>query len=257
MATATVIATGLSNIGLIRQRNEDTWAVGSQVHPDDGVTAVQIARAVHEPVLVSVLDGMGGHARGDVASAHAAETLGASEADLHDREAVADALRRANLAVHERMEQDPSLGGMGTTVCLVAATPDVVVVANVGDSRVYAVDGDGIRQLTTDDRSSPHSPMLTQCLGGSYEPATITPHVHDLPLQPAVFLLCSDGLCDVLDDETIAGLLDRDDDTGTVERLVRAALDSGAPDNVTVVLTRILDGPWHALGTEKSDEADP
>jgi protein phosphatase len=143
---------------------------------------------------------------------------------------------------------------MGTTLCVLLVEADQAHLAHVGDSRVYLIRDGQILRLTRDHtvvqqeidagrltpemaRQVPHRNYLTQSVGyhGPVEPDTST-----RPLQPGdVFLLCSDGLTDPLDDQAIAAICDRTDLADLAETLVHEALKAGGEDNVTVVVVGV------------------
>jgi protein phosphatase len=217
------LATGsATDTGLVRGNNEDAFLV-------DGA---------HQ--LYAVADGMGGHRGGAVASRLAAERLAASGAQLTDAGAVRAALEDANAALYGAM-QDPNLFGMGTTVVGLVLAPRLIWF-NVGDSRLYRADGGTLRQLSTDDvPPGPRSGLLTQTLGGAFPPEAIDAHIGEQAFSPARFLLCSDGLTDMLDDAEIAACLDRPN-AEAVPRLLEAAMAAGGRDNVSIVLVSVEAG---------------
>jgi serine/threonine protein phosphatase PrpC len=235
-----VICEGLSNVGLVRERNEDAWSVDGATQEGDGVTVSRIVRRYPPPVSVWVADGMGGHGHGEVASADALEWLARTAPDTPD--AVVEALQAANERLDDRCRRQPELADMGTTICGLVVTEAGVIVTNVGDSSVFQVDEDLLHELTVRDRNA-GSGALTQCLGGG-PLVQIAPHVSVLPLRPSTFLLCSDGLTDLVAAEDIEAQLAAGDAL-VVARLVGSALAAGGADNVTVVLVRIV--PAHLV----------
>ena len=232
-----------TDVGLARSGNEDSHLRGRTVF--------------------AVADGLGGHQGGEVASAMAVEPLAALDgrafADAHQAaEALAEAIREANLAILRRARSDPELWGMGTTVTAAAVAGDrVLQLAHVGDSRAYLLRGDGPpRQLTTDHTvvaelvrqgrltpqqaaSHPERSILTRAVG--LDPNVQVEQPAPLGLQPGdQVLLCSDGLTETVADEqlaeVLAGQADGDD---ACRALIAAANAAGGPDNTTVVLLRV------------------
>jgi protein phosphatase len=220
-----------------RQSNEDAMLVDS----DRG--------------LFIVADGMGGHNAGEVASDLAVRTVHdylAAESPSED--AVVEALCLANDQVLAAAGEDPSYVGMGTTIVVAWLTGDKMLFGSVGDSRIYLWRRDTLTQLTTDDS------WLTRMLpeeGLSPEDVQRHPMRHVLTkvvglrddMEPAVgvgpfqrgdaLLLCSDGLHGSLPDDRIAETLGSAAPVQHVaQRLVSLALESGATDNVTVILVR-------------------
>jgi serine/threonine protein phosphatase PrpC len=157
---------------------------------------------------------------------------------LIDAPAAVAALQDINVALYRAMAADRSLLGMGTTVVGVALSPRLVRF-NVGDSRLYRVGrGGGLTQLSIDDTPpGPRDGTITQTLGGLWPPGElIAPHVGDDALAvPARYLLCSDGLTDMLDDADIAPCLALPD-ADAVMQLFERAMRAGGVDNIAIVL---------------------
>lgn len=248
---------GITDVGRARARNEDAI---------DWDTAIGLA------VLA---DGMGGHNAGDVASALAVASIktemqhllsgqatvqdrDGAESDLAARDAalVAETVRRANRALYETVQREPRYAGMGTTMVLALFADDLVTISHVGDSRAYRLRRGQLEQLTVDHslvqellrngylteeeaRVSEHRNVITRALG-------IDPEV-ELDIQQHyvelgdIYLLCSDGLSNLLSDEEIStGLGSAGPDMLQAAReLVRMANERGGYDNISVILVRI------------------
>jgi len=231
--------------GRSRTRNEDAHLVDAS----DG--------------LIAVADGMGGHPAGDVASAVAVEEVArhlrgpASPEPLGER--MLHAVLRADARVRDVGSADPARHGMGTTLTALIAPPGAgrVVIGHVGDSRAYLFENGRIRQLTRDhtwieqqiatgaltrDEAHGHrwSHVLTQAAGAGDE---IDPDVLELEASPGqVYLLCSDGLTNMLTDLAIERTLGDTLPMGleaTAWALVDGANDRGGVDNITVALLRV------------------
>jgi serine/threonine protein phosphatase PrpC len=250
MAAIRIAATAFVHEGAVRPTNEDTLAVGDWLRSEPMAAPETVVRVVDAPVIVLVADGMGGHAAGEVASRAVAEHLSARAAAATDAPVVARLLVDANAELFARMADTPSLGGMGTTVAGVVITPDAVIAFNVGDSRVYRIEGGALEQLSTDDTPGPKladgrtaaatSHLITQCLGGDWPDAA--PHTLTLPLAAgARYLLCTDGVTDLLDRPAMEAAID-DHDGRMVETLFEAAMARGGRDNVAIVALRIEAG---------------
>jgi protein phosphatase len=224
----------------------------------------QDAILVAEPVF-AVADGMGGHAAGEIASQVAIESL--QDDDASNLAALEAAVRRANRAVWERASDDPELRGMGTTLCVVALAPagpdaegtsdERILVANVGDSRVYQFHDGDITQITDDHslvedlvregrlsheeaRSHPQRNILTRVLGN--EPDVEVDAWEIVPQRGDRYLLCSDGLFNEVEDERIASVLRRlTDPEDAAHELVALANQHGGRDNVSVVVVDVVD----------------
>jgi protein phosphatase len=248
----------------------DADAAGGKLMPVLEYAAATDAGAVRElnedavvaaSPLFAVADGMGGHAAGEVAAALAVEQLArlAGTARLHAEQLMA-AVTAANQAILDWSARRPETVGMGTTisgVCLgdVAGSPHWFVF-NVGDSRVYRYLAGEFEQVTVDHsvvqelvdagaitrgqaENHPDSNVITRAIGFNEPPM---PDYWMLPLEPGLRLLaCSDGLSKELSDEAIHEALAAGRPAEeTAAELVRAALESGGRDNVTVVLVDVL-----------------
>lgn len=196
-----------------------------------------------------VADGVGGHANGEVASAIVRDTL---VSDIAAGSNLIEAIRHAHREVLREIAARPA-SNMGSTVVALLLDGDAYEVAWVGDSRAYLFDGD-VRQITRDHNpvsemlargaitpeQAAHHPernVLTQSLGVS-DSITVNPERVRGELRPGQqLLMCSDGLTDELDDATIAALM-RDNATPAeqVRALIKAALDAGGRDNITVIV---------------------
>ncbi len=234
-----VQAIGRSDVGKVREANEDAFHVGDSVY--------------------AVADGMGGHVAGEVASHTALQPIVALDGRVFaDAEtataALRDAVVAANEAVVTKAADDPSYRGMGTTLTAVMVEGRRAHVAHVGDSRAYILRDGGFSQLTTDhtlvqrlidqgrltreeaDRH-PQRSVITRAIG--VDPV-IDVDAMSFDLDPGdVLLLCSDGLTGPVEDDMIADLLDNEDVDEVAKGLVDAAIEAGAPDNVTVVVLRV------------------
>ncbi len=249
-----LIVSGSSDIGRVRRRNEDAIAL------------------LEEFGVAVVADGMGGHPGGDVASLVACEFAAESLRDAVPNVTTAvdfgaamlplmeSAVTGAHEAIRHRGTVEPHLDGMGTTLTALVVDADGAqfVVGHVGDSRAYLFRDGVLRQLTRDDtwvqqqidneimdpaqaKNSPYAHLLTQCLG---LPDTPEPQVFGGRCEVGdAFLLCTDGLVGMLDDDTVSGILTRcltesgsDDPERAVEALLASANEAGGHDNVTAAL---------------------
>jgi PPM family protein phosphatase len=246
-AALVLTATAFTHTGAVRTRNEDTVAVDDWVMSQSMDQPMTMQRIVQAPVVCLVADGLGGHAGGDVASRFVAECLAGRAAEAGDAAALADLLRAVDQALLAAMRERPALEGMGTTVAGLHVAPSGLAVFNVGDSRVYRIEPAGLVQLSTDDTPGPKladgrtaahtTALLTQSLGGWHDPNGIRPHVLTEP-APGRYLICSDGLSDLVDPEAIAAHIG-DDDVASVTALFEAAMAAGGGDNISIVLARV------------------
>ncbi|GIW08442.1 MAG: hypothetical protein KatS3mg060_3247 [Dehalococcoidia bacterium] len=232
--------------GRSRSHNEDY--IGYRVEP------------LHDGTVRSVFvvcDGMGGHPHGEVAAEIGVTTI-LDEAFQITAESPGDLLRlaviAANSAIIREGKRDPGKRGMGAT-CVAALLADgTVTIAHAGDCRAYLVGEGSIRRLTNDHswvgeqvragllserqaHESPYRSVVTRALG--LDPA-LEPEVREYPLGDGdVLVLCSDGLWDVVDDETIRETIaDSPSLTEAADRLIALANARGGPDNISVLLAR-------------------
>lgn len=234
----TVVA--VSHPGAVRERNEDSIAIGAFVAGASLVrpTTLQLADAPRLACLV--VDGMGGHAHGDVAS-HLAATrmaLGLLASTEPLEEAAALAVHEANAALYAQTAADPALTGMGCTVAGVLIEGDRIAVFNVGDSRVYRWQDGFLCQLTVDDTpgGTRSGGLLAQALGGAASQVGIVPHVAlETWLPGRRYLLCTDGLFDALSLDAMEQALALQPDLA-VQSLTEKALAANAPDNFSALL---------------------
>ena len=225
-----------------------------------------------EARLGIVADGMGGHASGEVASKLAVDTMVAyfhKTSDMQpltwpfkvDRDIRAEVNRMvtsimlANVEIHEMAARDAACRGMGTTLDAINFLDDTVIIGHVGDSRVYRHREGELIQVTEDHslindyikmkrvtveeaENWPHKNVIVRALG--MKDTVQVDIVNETPRIGDCYLLCSDGLSDMLSDATIGAMIQmhRDLDT-TVEKLIRAANEEGGVDNISVVLARL------------------
>lgn len=211
------------------------------------------------PNVFIVADGMGGHNAGDYASRYAVETVVEEIGSSYEKNPVRimeRAIERANTLIREKASEDAAYNGMGTTMVIATCLGRYLEVANVGDSRLYVVNSDRIEQITQDhslveemvrmggiDRESarnhPDKNIITRAIGAR---DYIEADFFNLELQTGdMVLLCSDGLTNMMDDETIHQILTTDGSLeDRVEELVRTANQNGGKDNISVVVVEPL-----------------
>ncbi len=237
----------ITHDGLVRDHNEDSVVVGPWTACATVTTApATFALPLAAPAVVAVADGLGGHPAGEVASSVVVQTLARLAPQLDDAEAVRNAVETCKSAVYAEAARDPAREGMGTTVAGVVLTAGDAYVFNVGDSRVYSYGPDGLRQISVDD--SPllppwvtHTALITQILGGYGDPEPLDVHVSTHPIDDATrYLICTDGLSDVIDDAEIAAVLEENRGVAAVFELWKAAISGGGPDNITVAVAEIV-----------------
>ena len=231
--------TAFTHRGRLRAGNEDTIVVGGWVSVVDMSSPEQTQHALDGPMLCAVADGMGGHRGGEVASRYVARRLATEQERLNDASAAADTLLAIDAELFHAMKADENMDGMGTTVVGLVLAPRLVWF-NVGDSRLYRYCDRELEQMNIDD-SPPGARRgrLTQSLGGSFAHDVIAPHVGEEDLVvPSRFLLCSDGLTDMLDAHDIEDCLTLAD-LDAASQLFDRAMRAGGIDNISIVLVSV------------------
>lgn len=226
----------LSDIGSIRNRNEDSYLV----REEDG--------------LFVVCDGMGGHKGGDVASSLAINTI---EKMVNDSpqitlELLNEAIRQANLKIWQEGKDNPDWHEMGTTITIGKITDLQLDICHVGDSRLYLIRNNTIKQITKDHtlaaemiecgildkEQKSYSHILTRALGVNKE--IEIDNISFNLYKEDIILLCSDGLSDMLSDQELCAILTRNDDiVDKGHDLLQEALNKGGYDNITLILVQI------------------
>jgi serine/threonine protein phosphatase PrpC len=229
-----------SDPGLVRENNQDSVYAG--------------------PRLLAVADGMGGMAAGDLASSVVITKLSELDQDVPNEtmiDALDDAVEAANRELHDGVQANPALRGMGTTLTALLFSGRTIAMVHIGDSRAYLLREGKLRQVTKDHT---YVQMLVDEGAITVEEASHHPHrslvtqvLQGQPIEPAYsvraalpgdrYLLCSDGLSNVVSMETIGQTLrEHADPNECAQRLVDLALRAGGPDNITAVVADVVEG---------------
>ena len=252
---ARVIAYGETNVGMKRQHNEDNYCLMEDDH------------------LYVVADGMGGHASGEVASQMAIDTLGeffrmtAADPEAtwpykmdkskgYEENRLITGIKLANLRIYETAQRDTRKRGMGTTIVGILVVEDGVLIAHVGDSRVYRLRDGQLEQLTVDHsllndyikmknlteeeiENFQYKNVIVRALGMKESVKVDT--MLDRPHPGDIYVLCSDGLCGPASDEEIREItMTTPDLQAACSQLIQRANDAGGPDNITVILAKVI-----------------
>jgi protein phosphatase len=241
-----------SDTGRKRRRNEDSYVIA--------------------PPIFAVADGMGGAQAGEIASRLAAAALEDTDpGSKSGAERVTSLIQEANRRVHERAIADPATSGMGTTMTVALVEGTTVTFGHVGDSRAYRYRDGAIEQITEDHSlvnellksgklspeeadSHPQRSVITRAVGTDpdvdVDSFTVDAQVGD------VFLICSDGLTDMVDDEDIRSVLEKfhNDLDRATKSLVSAANRGGGEDNITVVAFEISEDGAETVRMQAVDE---
>jgi serine/threonine protein phosphatase PrpC len=232
----------ISDVGRVRKDNQDSGYAG--------------------PWLLSVCDGVGGAARGDLASSTAIGQLrrldeppGDDDAAPHRLELVAGALHRASDKIGDLVDEEPALSGTSTTATVALFDGRRLAMGHVGDSRAYLYRSQEISQLTSDHtfvqslidegriteedaRTHPHRNLILKALDGVHD---VDPDLFTVELAESDrILLCSDGASGSLDDRRLADILSTGSPDFAAVELVRASLEAGSTDNVTCIVADVV-----------------
>lgn len=228
---STTRCSAITHTGRVRSNNEDAIAVSAVCKDPLARWSGSLSPSTGWAL---VADGMGGHAAGEVASRLAVEFLRTVIEKLQTESEVASAINAVNQALYCAMDQHPELSGFGTTIAGICLRGDHALIFNVGDSRIYISWRGVLRQLSHDDAVAGY--LLTQCLGGVNKPTNLSPHFLRVSWpRGASFLLCSDGLTDMVPDDHIQQILDERIDN-PADALIAAALEKGGVDNVSAIV---------------------
>jgi serine/threonine protein phosphatase PrpC len=250
----------LTHQGKVRDHNEDTIVFGEAIQnaPMDHPQSFTVP--LSGSLLFLVADGMGGHASGEVASQHVAQRLKEMFQTMTLTEGgVATCLQAVNREIYQQMAENRERTGMGTTVAGLLVSPEGVIAFNVGDSRVYRRQNGFLAQISTDDTlrmtvggEAQRSNRLTQSLGGASSFVEILPHTRRQSLENGrCYLICSDGLTDMIEIDMLEHLVSDDLDAAT-QSLFEQAMTAGGHDNISIILVRLepqvaSDAPEEAL----------
>jgi len=251
-----ISAAGLSDVGLKRESNEDFLAM-------DNSTKLYI-----------VADGMGGHLAGEVASKVAVKIVqknvnnwinkNSSLTEIFDfpdmtlsqrGNYLSSSIKLANRVIYEMSQEYPEYNGMGTTIVILAVMPSTIIAANVGDSRIYLIRGNSMEPLSKEHnmvaeqlemgliseeeaKISPLRHILTRNLGSS---DTVDADVFEIEhIDNDRFLLCTDGLTDLVSDNEILNIIKNGNDPEYIcQQLISEANKRGGNDNITVSLISV------------------
>jgi serine/threonine protein phosphatase PrpC len=225
--------------GRWRADNEDSLTVAGWVSDVALLGPRRSRHELDEPLLVAIADGLGGHAAGEVASRYAIKRLAATDFPSGEADVMA-ALAEINAELYQSMAAAPSLLGMGTTVAGLLLTASCALWFNLGDSRLYRHRGGRLEQLSVDDvPAGARSSALTQSLGGQYRFVKVAPHIGAEDMKvPSRWLLCSDGLTDMLGVVEIEHAMEAGDED-SVRALFTQAMAAGGEDNISIIVVSV------------------
>lgn len=241
---------GLTDVGLVRKANEDSMGSGQ----------------TRNGYVFVVCDGMGGHVGGATASSIAVKSIleFMDSQDLTDiPSGISSAIQFANEQIYATAQMDPNLKGMGTTCTVLVVNGDHVHIGHVGDSRIYLFTDGGLHRITKDhsfvqslvdqgiipDSEAENHPRKNELLKALGIRPNVEPTVNEHPIQPKVgdvFMMCSDGLCGLVNDAAMKKILREGSLEQQATTLINAAKAAGGHDNITVQLIEITSSPFTA-----------
>lgn len=233
---------GITNVGTVRGNNEDAYLICENKLKDN---------------MFLIADGMGGHNAGEIASALAVRTVQEKFLELTSavdyNEFLRDTIQLTNDKVYKSSLMYSEYHNMGTTLSILIISKDKLYIGHVGDSRIYYLTDNTIQQLTTDHtlvqmmiengtlteeeaKTNSYRNVLTQAIGTSRK-VTISLIESKIPMRKEIkFLLCSDGLTEGVDDQTIHKTMCQDKPLNTkLDELMKLALNSESKDNITFI----------------------
>ena len=234
-----MIAYGATNVGKVRKNNEDAFKISDKEN------------------IYLLADGMGGHLGGEFASSMAVQDLEKLLINVRNKTEIKEAIEEVNRKIYQKSLEDENLSGMGTTLSMVKILEDHLYFANIGDSRIYRLKDGSLTQLTIDDsyvnyllevgaitsdqaKDHPKKNVLLKALGTTED---IEVFVQEVQWQEDdLYLLCSDGLTNMLDEEEIQEILSSYEAKEAVDILIDRALGRGGKDNITVIILTIKGG---------------
>lgn len=238
-----IVLTAASRVGCVRSNNEDMVLAYDKLLRSD-VYATQFMAENHDRFAIAVADGMGGHKAGEVASEQTLSNLKFFLNDLPSGlapgefdEMMAEWLRSVNQMINSQGYVNPDMSEMGTTLVGIVYYSGHYYWMNCGDSRIYRLRDGVLRQLTTDHSLSNargekrHSNVITNCIGAGCKNSYMDFFDFTADFMPGdIYLLCTDGLNDMVSDEVIERLLN---EGASANKLCEAAIAAGGYDNVS------------------------
>ena len=253
-----------THAGKWRSENQDNFLCDGRCMGDAiGITENLISGCTKgdRASLFAVFDGMGGEACGGMAARIAAQCaaecasnlkIGQYPAGKYPTENLLRCCAEANEAICRYADRS-GIGSMGTTAVMLAFADKEIILCNIGDSKAFRFDGETLQQLSVDDYALSaygRKPPLSQNLGIPADEFAIEPHIMKAPCCAGdIYLLCSDGLTDMVSAQEIRRILSESEQdlNAAAEKLLQEALDAGGRDNITILLCQVEEQrhrPW-------------
>lgn len=240
----------VTNVGKIREKNEDNFYFFQNVLKNQNMSLEKQSVSTQKPLLFGVFDGMGGLSYGEEASFICADIC--CHYELHEQFLKDDMITICHIAnAQVNMKKREVKADMGSTASMLTFFKDEVFLCNIGDSPIFCMKDHHLLQIFQEHTEKElyeklYGPnfqkkkyRLTQNIGISDEEVLIQPYTNHMKLHDGdIYLICSDGLTDMVNENDIKKELDRFDNQ-TICRLLQLALDNGGKDNITIILIKV------------------
>ena len=245
----------ICHTGKLRKVNEDACLFGGTFGGASTSAPLRVSLK-KSPWIIALADGIGGHRAGAYASREVLASLAAAKEFSTD--AIGELLQETNRKLHEVGREQPEFEGTGTAVVGIVSGPGGMFGFNVGDARLYRQQNGRLMQISRDDSveqlliheglleatdgvRSNYMHALTQSVGGSSELQRLDPHFYPLSVKiSARFLLCTDGLTDMLSNKVIESyIVPQLKPAAAVQSLFSATMDAGGRDNITIAIVDV------------------
>jgi len=248
----------ISNTGKVRRNNEDSMLLNDLLVSEADLELVECLSPRKERQIYVVADGMGGHQRGEVASKAVLKVFRESYRHIENGGDVREVIGLAKRELNRIARRERTSYGLGTTVAGLVLIGDRVLVVNCGDSRVYREKGERIERITKDHsfvqelvdagilseeemRSHPQKNIITSAVTGDLRDELPEMEIEEIPVEKGQrFLLCSDGVWESMSHDEMTRCFAERETEGVVDRLFRKVIDSGARDNLSIIVLEIL-----------------
>ncbi|MFN4268795.1 MAG: PP2C family protein-serine/threonine phosphatase [Fervidobacterium pennivorans] len=244
-----------TNIGKVRQNNEDALVVDNIIKSEESFENVESVVLNGKKILLAVADGMGGHSKGEVAARLVLDTLNELKDTIVDKDSLKNAINKSKDRLEEYVKEHPEAAGLGCALAgMLVLNDEEALIFNVGDCRVYRYVNNTLRKLTRDHslveallsdglitpeeaRTHPQKNVLTSAIMGDGYQHTMEIYVNNVYISiGGTFLICSDGLWGELSDEEIVQALSNDNSS---QELLEKLSNKKLSDNVTFIVFHV------------------
>lgn len=249
----------ISHYGNVRSTNEDSILIDHSVYSEENMKIPTQRTIEQSNVIFAVADGMGGHAKGEVASKKVLEVLRDNIEEFKNLKYIMTTLMKAKKALNEVVKQDLASFGLGTTVSGIFFKKHRGLLFSCGDSRIYKIEGSKIQKITIDHslvqhlydtgvieedemRLHPQKNIITSAITGDLSMERPTMFLKEIPIEVGdKFLICTDGLWESLDNHEILDCINGSTSISSIQNLITRSLTNYGKDNISVIYVEILD----------------